>query len=122
MGTQSVVSVVKDGKTLVKCVAGCSNCDEQKFAELIAKRQLANAKAIHDLAVWFGFGCVDCTVTTNGIEIFGKDTDGLLEGLYGSTFNRPKFNPRWDYGTASNTYLIHVEDWRVEKCKYGDIS
>lgn len=122
MGTQSVVSVVKDGKTIVKCVAGCSNCDEKKFAKLIAKNKLIDIQAIHALALDFGYGCKDCTVTTNGYAILGEDTDGLLDGLYGSTFNRPKFNPRWDYGTASNTYLIHVENWRVEKCKYGDIS
>lgn len=122
MGTQSVVSVVNGKEVLVKCVAGCSCCEEEKFAKKLASQQLTDVDAVYAFATEFGFGCSDCTVVMDSKKILGDNDGDLEDSLYRETFSNPKFNPRWERGTASNVYIVHTDNWNVETVRYGDLN
>lgn len=114
MATQAVVSLVKAGATLVKCVAGCNGQQAPTLAQIIADHHLHTVEGIHLAALACGFGCEDCLVTQDK-DIFkaGKPAEVLGGTFYISKFNEPTFNPRWHAGTASYVYLIDADTWQV---------
>lgn len=112
MATQGVVSVTSGGKTVVKAIAGCDGKNADKLAALIRESNLSKPEDIERAADQVHFGCPDCRVIQAGPDsastIFHGDGD--LSALYfdRAKFIDPKFNPRWEHGTADHVVVIRL--------------
>lgn len=113
MATQAVVSLV-DGKqqVLIKVVVGCNgfNADELVAAiEASSTKMHLSAQDVFEMAKQAHFGCPQCCVV---IERKGMNVVTFLQDAipqrYFQTFDDPKFNPRWERGTASHIRVIDV--------------
>lgn len=115
MATQAVVSLVKDGATLVKCVAGCNGWEAPALAKIIAEQHLCTVEGIHMAALALGLGCHDCLVTQDKDHVKAAEPATILGGtFYVSKFHEPTFNPRWHAGTSSYVYLVDADTWQVK--------
>lgn len=115
MGTNAVVSVVRNGSTIVKAVTGCDGGQAQELAGLIARRRCVDALSVVTAARDCGFGCNDCLVVMDdNDEIYAADADELKGSLYYTKFRDPVFNPRWDLGTAAYVFTVDADSWTVE--------
>lgn len=105
MGTQAVVSLVRDGETIIKVIAGCNGCNATKLADAIRDGSLYDCNEIHGAAREVNFGCRSCLVIQDvSGEIYMGD--GELPPEYRLRFNEPKFNPRWKSGEAEHVVLV----------------
>lgn len=106
--TQGLVTIMKDGKVRMKIVAGG---DGDRAAQLAAPiRALGRVPTLDEaytLAEQVGFGSPGSLVVINETR-YKFHGDGRLSKLYRSTFNRPRFNPRWHYGTADHIKVIKL--------------
>jgi len=117
MGTNAVVSLVRNGSTLIKCVAGCNGWEAPTLAKIIAEQHLHTVEGIHSAALALGFGCKDCLVTQDRDHALAADPVTIMGGtFYVSKFHEPAFNPRWHAGTASYIYLVDADTWQVKAC------
>lgn len=107
MGTQGVVSIVKNGKPIVKAVCGCNGYNAEKLAEVIKKDNLTTAYQVWQAAKEVGFGCVDCLVVSDRQKHYYNGHEELSL-LYWKKFDDPQFNPRWEHGTAAYTLIIEA--------------
>lgn len=114
MGTNAVVSVVRNGKTVVKAVTGCDGQSASDLAKLIAQRRRTDALGVLAAAKEVSFGCEDCLVVMDKHEIYAKDAEDLMGGLYYTKFDDPEFNPRWDRGTAAYVFTVNADDWTIQ--------
>lgn len=107
MATQGIVSVVRGGETVLKCVTGCDGYNAEKLADAIRARGMLTAAEAHALALEVGYGCDRCLVVqdVNG-DVYHGDDD--LEPRYRATFSDPRFNPRWESGTAHHTVIVDL--------------
>ena len=107
MATQGIVAIVKDGRVVMKFVAGAEGYRAPNLAHALKRmRNLPkNAKAGYELAYAYGFGSIEDLVVMTESEIeFHGDVD--LSPLYRETFNQPRFNPRWKQGTADYVEVV----------------
>lgn len=104
MGTQGVVSVVKNGETKVKVVVGCEGYNADGLAERIKAEGLQSIHEIYEAARVQPFGCIDCLVVMDKETALPDEED--LFGLYRDKFGDPEFNPRWRHGTAAHVVVI----------------
>lgn len=108
MGTQGVVSVTRDGRTIIKVVAGCQGYMAEELAQVIKERRLPlGPEQVQRWAQIVGFGCPNCLVVMDEQEALGQDADEL-PALYRQTFDDPRFNPRWQRGTASHVEVVEI--------------
>jgi hypothetical protein len=114
MATQGILSVVgKKGKVKFKVVAGCNGFNVKNLAKMlksvIKKGTPLTAQTIYNMAQEVDLGCEDDLFVISDTEILpARDVaryDPFPE-LYRSTFELPKFNPRWECGIAAFTELI----------------
>jgi hypothetical protein len=109
MATQGLVTIVHQGNVVMKFVAGCDGMKASKLAKVL--REMAavpdTLKAAHDLALKLGFGCQNCLVVMNERRARCCGSDRLTR-LYRKTFVQPKFNPRWEQGTADHVVVINL--------------
>ena len=121
MGTQGVVSVAAGGKTVVKAIVGCDGDNADKLAALIREGNLSKPEDIERAADEVHFGCPDCRVIQSGPDaastIFRGDCDLSAQYFDRAKFLDPKFNPRWDHGTADHVVVIRR---RAEQTDGGD--
>jgi hypothetical protein len=111
MATQGIVSVMEDGRTLFKVVAGCNGMRAPYLAKAIKKQPNLTIDKLHTLAIDNAFGCGSCLVVVSEEDvIYGGDDE--LNQRYFTTFLDPKFNPRWDLGTAS---YVEIVDYHSSK-------
>jgi hypothetical protein len=103
--TNGIIAVVKDGKVLLKIVAGCNGYNAEKLFFLL--REDTTAEEAYDLAQNVGLGCTECLVvqTPEGNLFKGNDE---LNHLYKKKFQDPRFNPRWKLGSCHLTHIIEV--------------
>lgn len=120
MGTQAVVSVVKNGNTLIKCVTGCNGHRAGKLAKVIAERHLQTVESVHDVAASVHYGCSDCTITQDKKRMLGADVEDLVDSLYVSKFADPTFNPRWERGIAAYVFTIDADTWQITDVNGGE--
>jgi hypothetical protein len=107
MATQGIVSVIdKTGKTKIKIIAGCDGYNAKKLADHIKKEQLLDLQSIYDAALALDFGSKSSLVVINKDGFIYEEDDELPE-RYFQTFDDPKFNPRWELGTAAYTEIIY---------------
>lgn len=105
--TQGLVTVQKNGKVVMKIVAGNDGQQAKVVAKAIRKRWPVDIDAAYRLALSKGFGSVQSLVVITGSH-HRYDGDDKLGPLYRRTFNQPKFNPRWAAGIADCTEIVDV--------------
>jgi hypothetical protein len=114
MATQGVVSVIKDGKVVIKAVAGCNGYNAPSLADSLAdQRGEMTADGVYHLALSFEFGCNDCLVVMDRENIihYGLDEPNMY---YRGTFDMPEWNPRWLHGTADYVMIVNLDTGMVE--------
>jgi hypothetical protein len=116
MSTQGLVSIVNErGETLIKIVAGCNGFNASKLAARIVEHGEVHAELICRWADEIGFGCRDCTVTQfapgGSLTWFGDTEPGTR--FYAEKFADPKFNPRWEQGTASHYVELMADGGKI---------
>lgn len=110
MATNGIVSIVKNGKTVFKCVAGCNGSTADKTAAALKKLANPTIDQVYKVCIDNHFGCKECTVVQSEKE-HRCDPDyqkEKLSSLYKDKFVDPKFNPRWEYGTASHVEIVNI--------------
>lgn len=110
MGTQAVISLVKEGNTELKVVAGCNGQQAEKVAIAILQNKVLNISEIYNLSEKLGLGCKDCLVVMNGNSHIYKGEEMPLLESYREKFEDPQFNPRWKEGTTDVLFIIPVID------------
>ncbi len=112
MATQGLVSVVRNGRVIAKVVAGCGGERAPALAETLDSEAEQVPRDLIAMAGLLGCGCTDCLVV-----MVAREGDGMiaasrpsgaeaLSGLYASTFDDPRFNPRWTRGTAPYVEIV----------------
>ena len=105
MATQGVISIVKNDKTLYKCVVGCNGMNASKTAEIIREQKPKNIKEVYSICSDNDFGCKDCLVVQSADNHLPEDIE--LGELYYTEFEDSTFNPRWRHGTASRVEVVN---------------
>lgn len=119
MATQRLLSIVsKEGKVLVKIVVGCEGYNIPKLKKLLRKEKALLDFTVEDFinaAEESGCGCNNCLSIITPHQVYLSDegdfnNDELPEDykLYRETFNDPKFNPRWEQGTADYVEILKI--------------
>jgi len=122
MATQGLVTVVskKNGTVLLKAVTGMDGDRAKRLARELKKRWPLSLKEAHVIAKQVEFGPPESLVVFTREEICLDHEEEplpiieLLEELpgnyelYRTTFDKPRFNPRWERGTADHIIVIHV--------------
>jgi hypothetical protein len=110
MATQGLVAVTRpDGKVVMKIVAGCEGYRAPLVADQLKREWPVTVERAYEIAKSVGFGCDDCLVAMSDSQI-KNETDDEPGPLYQSTFENPRFNPRWIQGTAEHTVVITVPE------------
>ena len=114
MATQGLVTIVKGGVVVLKFITGSDGQNEvalaaelRKFGKRTRKVLPTRAEA-YELARRVGFGSSATLVVMDGegVEFRGE---GDLHERYRRTFLKPRFNPRWEHGTAPHVRVINWE-------------
>lgn len=114
MATQGVVSVVCNGKVVMKIVTGSDGNRAKSLASKIKEKWPVSKEEAFKLAKNLGLGNENSLVivTEESIytEICGNPTffDHDEHPLCRETFQDPRFNPRWKRGTADHIEIIEV--------------
>jgi hypothetical protein len=120
MATQGIVSVTKNGKTIIKAVAGCNGFQAAALTAAIKERHKAGEEItagwVEGVAREVRFGCDDCLVVVSESGWCGALDN--LSPLYRQTFSDPRFNPRWRHGTADHVRVIKIGD----RAKRGSVN
>lgn len=106
MATQGIVSLTRNGDVVLKCVAGCDGMSAPKVARYLRDHPDITPHDAFRACLELGFGCSECLVVQSSNDDI-RVTDELLDHRYRDHFNDPRFNPRWNHGTAD--YLEVVE-------------
>lgn len=107
MATQGVVSIVSEGKVVMKVVAGCDGMKARDTADQLLVAWPVNPEQAYETAINAGLGCNNCLTVVTESDILFKG-DEVPSPLYRETLNNPEFNPRWERGTADHTIVIEV--------------
>jgi hypothetical protein len=110
--TNGLVSIIRDGKVILKVVVGCNGMNASDFADqLVASGNFKVFPAV-EIARAADFGCDDCLVAMDDMgeiecgDLFPED----LGPLYFSKFQDPRFNPRWTCGLCEYTEVRDVSE------------
>jgi hypothetical protein len=110
MATNGIVSLVNEqGETLVKCVCGCDGYNAKQVANWLKENQTLDIEAIYKQCLFLDFGCNDCLIVMDNKEHYFENerfSNDDLDELYCKTFGNPKFNPRWENGTAPHVEVV----------------
>jgi hypothetical protein len=123
MATQGIISITKDGKTVYKCIAGCNGYNIKKATEKLTNAIKHHNKLPRISDIFYslhnsGFACDDCLVVLGEGQHYSNirddnDDSWKPDDLYLSTFNDPKFNPRWECGLADHVHIIELNDIKI---------
>lgn len=107
--TNGIVSVVRDGQVVLKCIAGCDGYHAEEVADWLRENRDACEQEVCDACLDLEFGCYEDLVV-QGPEVTvwrGGDVDEL-DPLYRQKFSDPRFNPRWDCGRADYVEVVEI--------------
>ncbi len=111
MGTRGVISIVRDGETVIKAVCGCDGYNDELLVKAIEQLSHITADIIYAEAERVKFGCPACLVVSErvGDGSVRHKTNGASEDLtvwYSANFADPESNPRWKRGTGVSAKVI----------------
>jgi hypothetical protein len=107
MATQAVISLVDErGRTIKKVVTGIDGQFAPNFAARWAENTDATLRDVYDMASTY-FGTGSLVVYSKWESITPDDDD--LPASYADTFNEPRWNPRWHYGTADYVEIVYYK-------------
>ena len=107
MATNGIISIIKGGKVLFKCVAGCDGMEAAKTAAELKTIANPTLEKVYEICVKNQFGCDNCLIVQSKDDFLPKFEDEL-QPLYIEKFEDAKFNPRWMNGTAAYTEIIEL--------------
>lgn len=105
--TQGMITVKKGNKVLMKIIIGCNGMKVKTVAEEMRKNWPLSAKGAYDLAVRNGLDDTESLVVVTESEIHYEGSDDISP-LYRTTFQQPKFNPRWECGIVECLEIIEL--------------
>jgi hypothetical protein len=131
MATQGIVSIVKDGRVVMKVVAGCDGYYAPNLAAKLRERHARGETllppAVYAMALDIGLGCEDCLVvqcvTDGTLQIVAakeirenlaavkqSEIEDMPGALYWDLekFMDSKFNPRWRHGSAAHMEMVTI--------------
>lgn len=114
MSTQGLVSVTCAGEVVMKLVVGCNGYQADDVAQAIRlsgerPRSVTGALALMRV---HGFGCDACRVVlTRDDDNLKRDHEDITlnpaaRARFRDTFDDPRFNPRWEHGTADYVEIV----------------
>lgn len=119
MGTQATLAIVRQGKVIMKVVAGCNGMNVHALEKSLKERPTDDPKEVLLRCLYHEVGCSSKTngclvVQCSPIEFLvpeGNDCDfdGPDLDRWKRTFSDPKFNPRWENGTASYSLVVDLD-------------
>lgn len=109
MATNGIISIIKNGKTIFKCVAGCDGMEAPKAVSAIRKIENPTIDQIYKACLDNKFGCKNCLVVQAENDHRHVDMEDDLDPLYTEKFSDPFFNPRWKHGTAAHIEIIEMD-------------
>lgn len=119
MGTQATLAIRREGKVIYKIVTGCNGSEMPALARCLEhgfeSSPNVTIQELFHLAVLFKVGCASCLVIqttdqillSNGYDIL-DEVDAAVHKRFVDTFNDPKFNPRWEHGTADYSLIVDI--------------
>jgi hypothetical protein len=106
MATQGLVSVVRDGKVVLKVITGCDGYNARLLANELVRGKCLDLEYVYNLALAMNFGGRISLVVMNADDVLSEDE---VSSLYRETFDNPRFNPRWASGMIDDDCLAIVE-------------
>jgi len=118
--TNGILSIMDGEKVIAKLVVGCDGQYMPEVASQINRSWTLADVDLHSiltLAKAHGVGCDDCRVVIGDLD--GKPTVMMAEDFdfgdddktrerYFDTLQKPKFNPRWERGTAAYALVVDL--------------
>lgn len=93
----------------MKIVAGCDGMNARKVANAIKKLgRVPTLTEAYNIATKAPFGSEESLVVMGKQRSKFKGSKEPLGPLYRQTFNQPRFNPRWEYGTADHIVVVDL--------------
>jgi hypothetical protein len=109
MATQGILSVVRNGKVIVKVVAGSDGYHMPALAKIVREMKLSDVDSVYDEAEKLNIGsCGSLFVIERETFRTNSDDENELPAGYRKTFDDPKWNPRWDDGTAEYVEVVEL--------------
>lgn len=113
MATQGLLTLVRDNKVLAKVVAGCDGDLVVELAYKVRTTSCTTARELFKAAKELRLGGSSSLVVIakeNGAFVIEDNADmGKKDAeRYMDTFDKPRWNPRWDYGTADYVEVVEV--------------
>jgi hypothetical protein len=111
MGNQAVVSVISEGKVIIKVVAGCGGYNAETFAEYLKKSLLKanlDIREIYDLASRYSLGSKENLVVLTEDGVY-HETNEELNPRYRETFHLANLNPRLKQETSDLIIIIGID-------------
>lgn len=105
MATQGLVTVVSGEQVLMKIVAGDDGYNASKLARKLKSAWPCTAQEAYDLALDAGFGSLETLVVITDSAVVSEEP---VSDLHHTTFQQPRFNPRWEHGIADHVKVIQV--------------
>lgn len=114
MSTQGILSIVQGGRVKAKIVAGCNGMNMPKLAKHLRKHPETDPFKLVKLCQRFRVCCDRCLIIQSSpIDFTLPENEEFEPGpdldRYKRTFQDPKFNPRWDHGTAAYTEIVDLD-------------
>ena len=105
-----LISVIFNGKVVMKIIAGSDGKNAEKVADLIKDGWPIDIHRAYDIAVYHEFGTYDTLVvmTKAGTEYLGIDPIEGFSDIYRKTFSNPEFDPSKNLKTSDNVIIIEV--------------
>lgn len=106
--TQGLVTVQSGGKVVMKVVAGCDGYNARKLANKLRKSWPVSIDEAYKMALEIDFGDPNCLVVITESDIKSDEGNSEIHPRFRETFQKPRFNPRWENGTAEYTVVTNV--------------
>lgn len=107
MATQGLVTVVEDGAVVMKVVAGANGYNAEALGRWLEQNPRADGQAVYNHALAISFGSPQCLVVQTSADhcVVDPENDGVPSS-YRDHFHEPRFNPRWEHGTADHVVVV----------------
>ncbi len=108
MAIQGVLSVIRDGKVIIKLVTGSDGGKLPELADVVRREKLDDTGRIYLEALKLGIGSMENLFVFDETSHRTNSGEGL--GYYRDTFHNPTWNPRWESGTADYVEVVDTSE------------